>query len=88
MGLPTMFDLPGPTACLPKGSMPSELSIFITLRRGHGVNLGRPTTTAPTLDSWDPSTSFSGSSAARTAAGLICSGKAVGPRFHGRAGWR
>ena len=79
IGLPTMLLRPITTACLPRGSQPIDSSIFMQPYGVQGLKpdspSGRPTSSAPALASWNPSTSFAGSIALVTSWSSMCGGK-------------
>ncbi len=60
MGLPTMFERPTTTACLPRSSPQASRSRRMQPLGVHGVSTSRPWARPPTFSLWKPSTSFSG----------------------------
>ena len=81
MGLPTMSLRPTTTACLPLISMEFRRRISITPAGVQERGAGAFATSCPTLKGWNPSTSFDGWMASRTARLSTCVGKGICTRM-------
>ena len=73
-GLPTMFERPQITTCLPAGGLPVRRSSSTMPAGVAGQVVGSPRSSLPRLVGVTPSASLAGSMAAMTASSRICFG--------------